>query len=134
MLDYKIEHFGISVNNLEETAKWYKENFGFKEDKRIDRPNLELTGILMKLGDASFEILSPYSGIKQIKSNRAWEDSLLQKLENGESHLALNVNDVELAYNQLRQNNVEFVTEIQKSRHFFCKDLNGFLIEIRQRK
>lgn len=134
MLDYKIEHFGISVNNLEETAKWYKKNFGFEEDKRIDKPDLELTGILMKLGDVSFEILKPYSGIKQIKSNRAWEDNLLQKLENGESHLALNVNDVELAYNQLRQNNVEFVTEIQESRYFFCKDLNGFLIEIRQRK
>ncbi|HDY89878.1 MAG TPA: VOC family protein [bacterium] len=90
----------------------------------------------MKLGNSFFEILQPYSTLgdqpSSIKLKKETLETLLQKI--GANHIALNVDDIESSYNKLKENNVEFVTELLDSKYFFCTDPDGILIEVRQRK
>ncbi len=52
----------------------------------------------------------------------------------GANHIALNVDNIESSYYTLKDNNVEFVTELLDSKYFFCTDPDGILIEVRRRK
>ena len=49
-------------------------------------------------------------------------------------HFSLSVADINSTYRKLKENNIEFITEIFDSRYFFCKDPDGFLIEVKQGK
>ena len=134
MSDYKFEHVGITVNNLDETAKWYKENLGFEEVSRGDKPALRLKSCKMKLGDFCLEILEPYAPNRSIEKKNETLDELLKKP--GLNHLAFYVcvKDINFSYNELKSRGVEVASEIQDSGYFFCRDNNGIALEIREKK
>lgn len=135
--EYQLEHLGITVSNLNRSIRWYHDNFGFQKVKEFDKPSLRLEGALMTLGSFSLEILRPYPAQQatpqpnQETSQKATLDDLLKKP--GANHLALSVPDINRAYNQLEQNQVQFATGILDLRYFFCLDPDGTLLEIRQR-
>ncbi len=127
----KIEHFGISVRDIEKSIKWYKENFGFELARKFDKPDLEITGATIKLGDIILEILQPYSP----KTFTAKDNSLITLLQKlGANHFALSVGDITSVYQKLKRNKVKFVTELIDNKMFFCRDPDDTLIEIRQMK
>lgn len=127
---YEFEHLGITVDNLEETAEWYELNFGFKEISRGEKPALRLKSCKLKLDGLCLEVLEPYEKNAAIKREYRGFDELIR--ERGMNHLCISVGDIDAAYKQLKDNNVEFVTEIQDSRYFFCRDINGIALEIKQ--
>ena len=131
MNNYQLEHIGITVTDIDMSINWYITNFGFKKIREFEKPDLEIKGATMQLGDFYLEILQPYSPKLESNKKRGLT-TLLQKI--GVNHFALNVGDINSAYDTLRENGVEFITEILDSRYFFCRDLDKTLIEIKQRK
>ncbi|MEK6859686.1 MAG: VOC family protein [Nanoarchaeota archaeon] len=147
-MEYKFEHTGITVNDIDRTIDWYRTNFGFEiVAPPTKKPKLELTLAKMRLGDFHLEIIQPYTPYLLLKSDdsekgssaerdcSAERDGLVELLsKSGANHIALSVDDVNQAYERLQQNKVPMVTEgVVDSKYFFCQDLDGVLIEVRQR-
>ena len=132
MIEYKFEHVGITVNSIEETAKWYESNLGFKRDGGVlEKPDLYLRLCKMKLGDFCLEILEPYRE-NIAKKNHERLQELLRKP--GINHLSISVGNINKSYRKMDENGVQLVTEVINSKYFFCKDNNGISLEIRQKK
>ncbi|MFH1248933.1 MAG: VOC family protein [archaeon] len=138
MNEYRLEHFGLIVSNIEKSAEFYKKNFGFSEVKQFEKPDLEIRGLIMKLGNFAIELLQPYSEtdskecIKENIEGKRSPKGLFKKIASG--HIALSVPDINSAYQNLKENNADILTEIIEYRYFFCRDLDNILLEIRQRK
>ena len=133
MSEAKFEHIGITVRDIEKTVKWYKDIFGFEEIRKFDKPDLELKGAVIKLGDFSIELLQPYKvGEKFYAENGLLLKNLLHKI--ALTHLALSVSDINSTYKKLKESSIAFITEIVDLKYFFCKDPDGFLIEVKQGK
>ena len=131
---YQLEHVAISVSDIERTAQWYQANFGFEEVARSDKPKLAVKVALMRLGDGLLEIFEPYEP-KPLPAGESTLASSLQRL--GTKHMALAVDDVALACDRLKANGVEIEIDIIEgttSKYLFCKDPDGILIEVIQRK
>jgi len=131
MEKYQLEHVGVTVTDIDKAIDWYKTNLGFEVTRRFDKPDLKLQGATMTLGDDYLELLQPYTPEPKKESPGSLVSSL-HKI--GVNHLALNVDNISIAYSRLKANNVEFVGELTEGRYFFCRDPNGVLIEVRQRK
>ncbi|MEK6646267.1 MAG: VOC family protein [Candidatus Firestonebacteria bacterium] len=134
MSEAKFEHIGLTVRDIEKAIGWYKDNFGIEEIKRFDKPDLELKGAVIKLGDFLIEFLQPYTtSMENQKSNT--KNQICEILHEIKLvHFSLSVADINSTYRKLKENNIEFITEIFDSRYFFCKDPDGFLIEVKQGK
>jgi catechol 2,3-dioxygenase-like lactoylglutathione lyase family enzyme len=128
-LEYNIAHFGIKVSNLENSIDFYKNNFGFEEIKKSDKPDLELKLASLQLEGSYLELIQPYYPKMRVVFRSGL--SVKELLQKSTSHIALNVNDLSSAYKKLKENNAE-LTEFNE-KFFFCLDPDGFLIEIRQR-
>ncbi|MFH1075199.1 MAG: VOC family protein [Candidatus Firestonebacteria bacterium] len=130
-----LEHFGITVKSIENSTVWYRENFGFEEVKRFDKPGLELKGAVIKLDDISLELLQPYK-ISEKENNHIEKGILLEDLlaQAGLAHIAISVKDLESAYKEIKGSNPVYLTEIFESKYFFCADPDGILLEIKQAK
>ena len=126
---FQLVHFGISVSDLERSIQWYCKHFGFKEVKRFEKPELQIKGAALVLGDSALEILEPTQPATPDKT----EGSLVQHLQKtGANHLALNVDNIMECYERLKQENVTIVSDLIGGRFFFCKDPDQTLLEIRQ--
>lgn len=131
-LDYQIAHFGIISKDIEKSSEWYKNNFGFQEIKRFDKPSLNLKGVLISLETFFLEIIQPYQYREEQEQEQETEEETTLSALLKTNHLALSVNNIQESYNQLK-NNAQDLTEIIDSRFFFCKDIDGNLLEIRQK-
>ena len=128
-IEYKIEHPGITVADLEKAIKFYTENFGFKEMSRKDKPDLELKLASLQLEDSYLELIQLYQ--PKIRIDLRKNPSIKELLQTSTSHIALSVNNLDIAYQSLNENNVQLRDFNEK--FFFCFDPDGFLIEIRQK-
>ncbi|MGD0489720.1 MAG: VOC family protein [Syntrophorhabdales bacterium] len=124
-----MEHFGISVLDIQRSVRWYQDIFGFQVVKEFEKPELQIKGAVMKRGDLSLEILQPYSP-KELPAEDSSLVALLQRI--GANHFAISAEDVKSLYNELKSQKAELVTELIEQRFFFCKDPDGTLIEIKQ--
>lgn len=50
MQELRMEHFGISVTDIEESIRWYRDVFGFEVVKQFEKPDLQIKGAVMKKG------------------------------------------------------------------------------------
>ena len=131
MPEYRIEHTGLTVGDIDGAVDWYISNFGFDVIRRFDKPELEIVGATLKLGEDHIEILQPVGPVADPDVIGPLTACLRR---GGANHIALNVDDIAQAYETLTANGVEFITELLESRYFFCRDPFGTLIEVRQRK
>ena len=86
----------------------------------------------LKLGDIKLELFEPYEP-KELPVYRKTLKSDLHTL--GTKHFALNVNDLESAYENLKKSGVSFLGEPnigKTSKYVFCLDPSGILIELRE--
>ena len=131
---YRLEHVAISVTDLDRTVDWYGRSFGFEEIARSDKPDLGVKVAAMRLGDRLLEIFQPYEPLPIPEGESALRTSL-QRL--GTKHMALAVDDIEAAAEQLRAGGAEIETDVVEgstSKYVFCRDPDGILIEVIQRK
>ena len=131
MPEYRMEHAGVTVSDLDEAVAWYAASFGFEETRRFEKAELQIKGATLQLGDGVLELLEPYDPESDPRAGGSLE-ALLARV--GANHFALNVDDVSVAYEKLRGERAELVTELLEEKFFFCRDPFGTLIEVRQRK
>ncbi len=122
-------HFGISVFDLDRSVEWYCRYFGFVETKRFNKPELEISGATLTLGDGMLEILAPF----RICKSDASAGGLIENLRNvGSNHFALSVDSVAECFGQMKTDGVCMVSELIGGKFFFCKDPDGTLVEVKQ--
>ena len=56
----KIHNVVIAVNNVQEAAKLYADNFGVQVSKSGDRPELGIRNAFIPIGDITIEFIEPY--------------------------------------------------------------------------
>lgn len=133
MPDYRLEHVAISVSHLERAVDWYGKAFGFQEVARSGKPALKVRIALLRLGDSMLEVFQPYEPKPMPEGESTLSDSLQRP---GTKHVAIAVDGIAAAYDHLKAQGVEFDTAVVEgttSRYFFCRDLDGILVEVIER-
>ncbi|MDH5597105.1 MAG: VOC family protein [Candidatus Peregrinibacteria bacterium] len=124
----KIHHVAITVNNIEESKKFYEDFFGFTEHQRFkSKSSLGDETILIELKDFKIELW---------KSKKDNEEDLLDLTIRGIRHLAFEVEDIDNVVSKFREENIQ-VSEPQMGgsghRYCFTTDPNGIALELYER-
>jgi len=88
-IEYKLDHFGIKVNNLGASTRFYERNFGFQKIRESDKPELQLKLAVLQLGDFYLELSQPYSSKDESPQTR--KESLPEILKKAPAHFAISV-------------------------------------------
>lgn len=123
-------HCGISVPNLEESIRWYREMLGFSLDMRQEMSHVPLKGAFLKRGRFRIELFE-VAGAAPLPADRRDVDSDLRT--HGTKHLALAVPDVRAALQFLRARGVEVAmepVEVEGTVACYIRDNSGNLIEL----
>ena len=122
----KIHHVSLSVKNLENSVKFYKDIFGFSEVNRFERKDLGGKAVFLKLGDTHIEL---WQFDKQIEN----KDDLSNLNIIGIKHIAFGVSNIEEKYNEIKSENIE-ISELKMGasgkRYAFLKDPDGIPLEL----
>ena len=135
-----VRHAGIVVSNLDNSLFFYTRLLGMKVARRMDESGdyidavtglkaVNLTTVKLAADDGSLiELLFFHSHHGKVLQER----NLFDK---GISHIAFTVKDVEVQYDKLREEGVEFISLPQTSpdgyaKVAFCKDPDGNFVEL----
>jgi len=92
LIGLKYDHVSLSVQDLDREVEWYSRVLGFKEVKRLERPNM----VNVNMRNANMRIdLIKYTGSKRTPADPVY-------MEQGWAHLALTVPDVKAAVAALK--------------------------------
>lgn len=124
-----VNHFAISVPNLEETIAWYEKVFGFKVFDRSEIPGVGIkvchmlgTGLILEIFEAP--------GAAPLPEDRKVPNRDL--MTHGNKHISFGVPDGPQAKAELEALGVEIVmvAEVDNTYGLFIRDNSGNLIEI----
>ncbi|MBI2888993.1 MAG: VOC family protein [Candidatus Liptonbacteria bacterium] len=120
-----IDHIAISVEDLERSAQFYKEIFGFEEAQRFARADLRGKAVFLKLGNARLEIW-------EFEDKKEPKDDLKNLKIKGIRHIAFSVADVRNAYEELKMkvDISEPRTGASEGVYCFLSDPDGIQIEL----
>lgn len=121
-----IDHTMIRVTELEETLDWYQRNFGWVEKGRWEADTF--TNVYIGPADVNPEV-----GVLEITYNN---DGRNYNLGDAWGHLALRVEDLYDAYEQLMKKGVENYRNPEScgGSYAFIKDPDGYEIELVERE
>jgi len=126
----RIHHIAISVKDSEKSAKFYKENFGFKEVSRFKRPEWDGGAIVLMLEDLRLEIF-------QFQSSVPRQDDLSNLKIMGIKHIGIGVEDANKIYKELKEKGLDIdkpAKGVSSAWFCFLRDPDGIPIEIYQPK
>jgi catechol 2,3-dioxygenase-like lactoylglutathione lyase family enzyme len=127
----RLEHFGISVADLERSVAWYRARFGFEESRRFERAEWGLKAAVLRLGADLLEIVQPERPLPAPPGAFGLPEILRP---GGLAHLAIGVPDVAAALEAMSSSGDDLATGLLEGRLFFVRDPDGTLIEVRQRR
>ena len=125
----KIDHIAIAVNDLEESAKTYKEALGVD---RVEFETVESEGVklaIIHLENGRIELMQPTNDQSPIKK-------FLEKKGQGLHHIALQTDDIEGEVKRMEGCGIQFLGKIRpgsegtKVTFIHPKSLNGVLAEL----
>lgn len=124
----KFDHVSILTKNLEESVKFYTQVLKFPIVRTIESKDLKI--VFVEAGNVTLELFGLVNS--QAKpTEEKWENV-------GVKHIALEVDDVEKVYNELKSKGVKFENEptvaVGGPKIAFFKDPNGVTIELIQWK
>ena len=139
-LSFRPLHLSISVNDLDESLKWYKDHLGFELVFRMYLKAHKAQLAFVRKGDFEIEMFR-HDETRPVPEERLdpHEDQRTQ----GTKHLAFLTDDVEDLAEKLRAEGVEIVTGPKvmeckeagvREKICFIRDCNGICIEFIQRK
>jgi lactoylglutathione lyase len=126
----RLLHTMIRVGDLDRSIAFYTETLAMKLLRRKDFPGGKFTLAFLGYGDESENTA--------LELTHNWETSDYD-LGNGYGHIAIGVDDVYAACEQVKQSGGEVVREAGPMKHgttviAFVKDPDGYLIELLQEK
>lgn len=125
----KIDHIAIAVNDVEESAKIYKQALGVEE---VEFETVESEGVkvaIIHLENGRVELMQPTSDSSPIKK-------FLEKKGQGLHHMALETSDVEGEVSRMQRCGIQFLGQIRpgsagtKVTFIHPKSLEGVLTEL----
>lgn len=126
-----VNHFAISVADMEESIAWYRDVFGFKLFDRMDIPGTGIRAANMYGFGLKLEIFEPPADKRHaLPEDRRTPN--LDLLTNGNKHISFGVPDGKVAKQQLIDAGIEIVMEalVSDTYGIFIRDNTGNLIEI----
>lgn len=128
-----IDHIAIVVRDLDAALRFYRDALGLDVIEREDVAEEQVEVASLAIGDASVELVQPAapgSGVARF----------LEKRGEGLHHVCLNVDDIEVAMDQLREAGAELTTETPRvrgdgRRYVFVhpESAHGVLVELYER-
>ncbi len=140
---YAIDHYAVTVRDLDETRKFYEDILGFEVIDRQDNNTLPYYAELIGLPDAKFNIINMkgygivIEFLEYFSPGKIEMDT--QANITGSAHLAFRVKDVFKLYEEWGKKGVNLCAKravcIEEGRHkgicaFYFKDPNGFILEV----
>jgi len=124
-------HVGLSVPDLEASAKWYQEILGFSIEKRMEIPPIHAKIVWLKAGEFRVELFQ-MEGARPLPDDRRIPNQDL--MTQGWKHLSLGVKDVRQTVEALKKRGVDIAMEsvVEDKAMAFIRDNAGNLIEINQ--
>ena len=123
----RVHHVAVAVTNLEVSSSFYKEHFGFVEERELTKPDWNRRGVLLKLGDMRLEL---FEFTKPVQRNASSHTTGLQ-------HIGIEVSNVQEVYEQLQQRGVD-IDEPKKGStcawYCFLRDPDGIILELYESK
>ena len=125
----KIDHIAIAVNDVEESARIYKQALGVDD---VEFETVESEGVrvaIIRLANGRIELMQPTNDSSPIKK-------FLEKKGQGLHHLALETDDIEGQVSRMQGCGVEFLGQIRpgsagtKVTFIHPKSLEGVLAEL----
>ena len=130
----KIHNVVIAVNNVEEAAKLYTDNFGLKVSKSGPLPKMGIKNALLPVGDATIEFIEP------LDPQQGPVTKFLQSRGEGLYMIELEVENVDSAIRSLTEKGVRLLGADPESRakgsqvFIHPQSTKGVLIQLVQKK
>ncbi|MFT4303975.1 MAG: VOC family protein [Candidatus Woesearchaeota archaeon] len=122
----KIHHIAISVRDLEKSAFFYKNIFGFQEINRFTKPGWDGSAIILELNHLQLEIF-------QFQNSTDKKDNLSNLKVIGLKHIGIEVDNVRQKYKELQNKGID-IDEPKKGTtcawYCFLRDPDGIPIEL----
>jgi methylmalonyl-CoA epimerase len=129
-----IDHIGIAVNNIQESLSFWQASLGIEPQGTEEVPQQKLRTAFLPVGDTEIELLestSPDSSVAKF----------LEKHGEGLHHIAIRVDDIDVALAELKAKGVKLIDETPRngaggSRIAFVhpRSTHGVLLELCERK
>ena len=122
----KIHHVAITVNNLEESLKFYRDFFDFQIVKLFERKDMGAKSVFVKLDEFSLELWE----FLDMKEN---SDDLKDIKVKGIRHIAFEVENIDKTVSEFRSKKLDISDpEMGASghRYSFTNDPNGVALEL----
>lgn len=130
----KIDHVGIAVKDLDEVLKFYENILGIKCEGTEVVEEQHVKTAFLPLGDSEIELLESTSDDGPIAK-------FIEKKGEGIQHLALRVDNIESALDEMREKGVRLIDEKPrmgaggaKIAFLHPKSTHGVLLELCERK
>jgi len=131
-MKFKPHHAAFTVNNLQESIKWYQETLGFTVTHTYEKHGGGRA--LLECGDVRIEL---FNFGKETKPLPDYRKELMEDLQvQGIKHLCIEVEDLDKMVALLHEKGIktrEIDTAGFGGRYTFFKDCNGILIELYQK-
>ncbi|MFH1328914.1 MAG: methylmalonyl-CoA epimerase [Candidatus Bathyarchaeota archaeon] len=126
----KIDHIGIAVRNLDETAKIYREILGLEVGKVEESKKYKVRVVFIPIGDSNIELMETTDPEGPI-------GKFITRKGEGIHHVALRTKNIERILQKMRKKRIHLIDEkpkrgIHKSRIAFLhpKSFGGVLLEL----
>ncbi len=136
--DFLIRHFGIVVQNIDESLFFYENLLGFKVFKKMEESGPEISTFLgiknvkvttIKMRNQFNQMIELLYYQEQAHKNDVFINQL------GPTHLALSVSNLDDLYQNFKKQNIEFIsspiiTDNKFAKVAFCKAPEGTFVEL----
>lgn len=128
----RMDHVGVVVHDIDATLKTYCEQLGFKLLERVEIAEQKVVAAFLDGGNSTIELISPTdteSGTARFLANRG----------EGTHHVCYEVDDIQVALAELRQQGVRLIDETPRQgvhglvAFIHPKATNGLMIEVLQK-
>ncbi|MBI2575056.1 VOC family protein [Candidatus Woesearchaeota archaeon] len=122
----RVHHIAITARDSERSARFYKENLGFREIHRFTKPGWDGGAIVLVLGTFQLEIF-------QFKSSTKGKDDLSDFKVTGLKHIGIRVGSVHRKYKELKGKGIDIDAPVKGTTcAWFCflRDTDGIPIEL----
>lgn len=128
----KIHHIGIATNGIDDASAIWRDLLDLQVDHCEDVPGQKVRVCMLPVGESRFELLEPMSADSPISK-------FLQKRGGGIHHIAVAVEDIHRALNDLKGKGVKLIDEAPRTGAGGClvafihpSSTGGVLLELVQ--